>query len=88
VTFREAVAAEALDLLEGALGKVARIAARQHPVHQLVAKRADAAGELESRHRPAERIRLGRREAGADDRHLHRLFLEERDAERLSRARP
>ena len=83
MAFRKAVAAEALDLLEGALGEILRVAVRDHAVDHLVAKRADAAGRLERRHRPAQRVGLGRGEAGADDRHLHRLLLEERHAQGL-----
>ena len=51
VAFGKAVAAEALDLLEGALGEVARIAARDHAFDQLVVEMADPAGQLEGRHR-------------------------------------
>jgi hypothetical protein len=45
---------------------------------------ADAAGELERRHRAAQLIGLAGGEAGAFDGDPHRLFLEERHAERLA----
>ena len=83
MAFGKAVAAEPLDLLEGALGEVLRIAALDHTAHQLVVEVADAAGQLEGRHRAAQLISLGRSEPRADDRDLHRLFLEQRHAERL-----
>ena len=44
---------------------------------------ADPAGELECRHGAAELIGFGGRETGAHDRDLHRLLLEEWDAQRL-----
>ena len=83
MAFGEAVAAESLDLPEGALGKILRIAARDHAVDQLAAEMADPARELERRHRAAELVGLGRRKAGADDRDLHCLLLKQRDAQRL-----
>ena len=84
VAFGEAVAAEALDLLEGALGEILRYSRLAiMPLDHLVAEMADAAGRLEGRHRAAQRVGLGRGEAGADDRDLHRLLLEERHAHGL-----
>src|SRR4051812_41946879 len=50
VRFGKAIAAEALELLEGALGEVAAVAIIEHAGDQLVLKRMDAAGMLESRH--------------------------------------
>ena len=44
----------------------------------------DPAGELERRHRPAQLVGLARREPGALDRDAHRLFLEQRNAQRLA----
>src|SRR3546814_7503430 len=41
------------------------------------------ARELEGRHRAAELVGFGGRKSRANDRDLHRLFLEERHAERL-----
>ena len=84
VAFGKAVAAEALDLLEGALGEIAahsRCAIM--PLIILSRKWLTPPVDLERRHRAAQRIGLGRREAGADDRDLHRLLLEERHAQRL-----
>jgi hypothetical protein len=83
VALGKAVATETLDLLEGLLGEVGRVAASDHAADQLVAEMADAAGELERRHRPAEQVRLGGGEPGAFDRDAHRLLLEKRHAERL-----
>ena len=84
VALGKAVAAEALDLLEGALGEIARHSrCATMPFDHLVVEAADSAGRLEGRHRAAQRVGLGRREAGADDRDLHRLLLEQRHAQRL-----
>src|SRR3546814_11372988 len=83
MAFRKAVAPEALDLLEGPLGKILRIAALDHSADELVVEMADTARELEGRHCAAELVGLGGRKSRADDRDLHRLLLEERHAERL-----
>jgi len=48
VAFREAVAAEALDLVEAALGEIALIAARHHPLHHHVLIVANAAVAAEN----------------------------------------
>ena len=87
VAFRKAVFAEAFDLLEAALGEVARIAVRQHAVDHLALERADGADALEGRHGAAQLVGFRRREAGGDDGDLHRLFLEQRHAERLRQHR-
>ncbi len=83
MAFGEAVAAEALDLLEAALGEVARIAARDHAFDQLLLVAADRAEIAEGRHRPAQAVGLRGREARGGDREVHRLLLEQRHAERL-----
>src|SRR5688572_3603277 len=83
MAFREAVAAKAFDLLEGPFRKFPLVAALDHTFDHLVLETADPAGEFERRHRPAQRVRLRRRETGPDDRDLHRLFLEEGDSQRL-----
>ena len=80
----KAVAAEALELREGALGEVGLVAARDHAADQLVAKRADPAGELEGRHGAAQLVGLAGGEAGAFDGDPHRLLLEQRHAEGLA----
>ena len=78
------VGAEALDLLEAALGEIALIAARDHSGNHLVSKGADKSGALEGRHGAAQQIRLRAREARRDDGDPHRLFLKQRHAERLA----
>ncbi len=83
VAFREAVFAEALDLVEAALGEVARVAVRQHAVDHLALETADGADALEGGHGAAQFVGLRRREAGGDDGNLHRLFLEQRHAQGL-----
>jgi hypothetical protein len=80
----KAIGAEALDLLEGALGEILTVAARHHAADQLVVEMADPAGHLEGRHGAAQLIGLGRGEARADDGDLHRLLLEEGHAQRFS----
>ena len=50
----------------------------------MVWKCADPAGELERRHRAAQLVGLAGREPGALDGDAHRLFLEQRHAERLA----
>ena len=84
VAFREAVFAEAFDLAEAALGEVARIASRHHALDHLGLERADGAGALEGRHGAAQLVGFARREAAGDDGDLHRLFLEQRHAQRLA----
>ena len=79
----KAVAPEALDLLEGPLGKILRIAALDHSADELVVEVADTAGELEGRHRAAKLVGLGGGETRTDDRDLHRLLLEKRHAQGL-----
>ena len=58
MAFGEAVAAEALDLLEGPLGEVMRVAVLQHAADHLVAEVGDAAGGFEGCHRTAKRVCL------------------------------
>ncbi len=84
MAFREAVFAEALDLAEAALGEVALVAARSHAFDHLVLERADGADAAEGSHGPAQSIRLGRRKSGGDDGDLHRLLLEQRNAQVFS----
>ena len=81
MTFREAIGAEPLDLLEAAFGEVALIAAPHHPLHQPLAVALDRAGVAKARHRPAQAVRLGGGESRRRDRDLHRLFLEQGHAE-------
>src|SRR6266550_7807957 len=83
VTFRETVFAETLDLAEAALGEVTRIIPRHHSFDHLALEHADGAGALEGRHRAAQLVGFARREAARHDGDLHRLLLEQGDAERL-----
>ena len=87
VALGEAVFAEALDLAETALGEFALVAARDHALDHLDLKGLDRAGAAEGRHRAAQLVGFGGREAGGDDGDLHRLFLEQRHAERLAEHR-
>ena len=84
VALGKAVAAEALQLREGALGEGGLVAARHHAADQLVAERADPAGELEGGHGAAQLVGLAGGEAGAFDGDPHRLLLEQRHAEGLA----
>src|SRR3546814_4601157 len=83
VALGKSVAAESLDLLEGALGEILGIAARDHAADQLVVEVRDPAGELEGGHSAAELIGFCRRKPGTDDRHLHCLLLKQRNAQGL-----
>ncbi len=83
VALGEAVGTEALKLAEGALGEVARVAACDHTLDQLLAEMADPAGEFEGRHGAAQLVCLGRGEARADNGDLHGLLLKQGHAQRL-----
>ena len=85
VAFGEAVLAEALDLLEAALGEVQWVAALGHASDDLAAEVVDdlLAG-LPGGDGAAELVGLVGGEAGGDDGQGHGLFLEERDAEGLA----
>src|SRR3546814_6964010 len=83
VALGKAVAPEALDLLEGPLGKVLRIATLDHAADELVVEMRYPARELEGRHRAAELVGFGGRKSRANDRDLNPLFLEEGHAARL-----
>ncbi len=63
-------------------GKAAVIAAPGHAVDELVAEQMDIAGVAERGHGAAQPIRLVGREFRRRDGDLHRLFLEQRHAER------
>ena len=85
VALREAVGAETFELAEGALGEVARVAAGDHAFDQLF-RNARRRPLPEGRHRTAQLVRLGRREAGSYDSDLHRLFNARLLASRFGRA--
>ena len=82
VAFRKAVFAEALDLSEAVFGESAIVSAANHAVDEFVAEEMDIAVVAEGRHRAAQAVRLVGRELGGLDGDLHRLFLEQRNAER------
>ena len=60
MAFGEAIAAEALDLAEAALGEVAFIAARDHAFDHLGLERLHGAEVAEGRHGAAQLVGLGR----------------------------
>jgi hypothetical protein len=80
--FRKAVFAEAQDLLVDLPRERFGVAARRHSVDQPLLELLEAALAPPRRHRAAQRIGLARREPGRDDRELHHLLLENRNAER------
>ena len=80
VAFRKAVFAEALDLLEDALGVFARVALLDHPADQPLVERRQAAAPLPRRHRAAQGIGLAGGEVGGEHGDLHHLLLEDRHA--------
>ena len=84
VRFREAVGAEALDLLEHLRGELAGVAALAHAVEDARLEVLDAAAALPRRHRAPQLVGLARGEAGGDDRQLHHLLLEDRHAQRAA----
>src|SRR5829696_439702 len=83
VALGEAVGAETLKLLEGALGELGWIAVRDHPVHELVMKMLHAIGELEGSHGASKLVGFRGCESGRHDSNLHGLLLEEWHAEGL-----
>src|SRR5580704_8204424 len=82
MTFRKTVFAKAFDLAEAMFGKVAVIAASGHAVDELVAEQVHIAGVAEGGHGAAKPVGLVWSEFRGRDRDLHRLFLEQRHAER------
>ena len=83
MAFRKTVTAETFNLGKCLLGEFGGVAAFDHTSDQLVPENRDPARKLERRHAAAKRIGFRRRETGTDDRHLHRLFLKQRNAQRL-----
>jgi hypothetical protein len=79
MAFREAVGAEALDLLEAAFGEVALIAALSHALDEHVAIGPQLAVSSERGHRPAQAVGVVVGELRGQDGQTHGLFLEERD---------
>ena len=82
VALREAVFAEAFDLLEAAFGEFALVAVADHAFDEVALELVDRAGPAERRHGAAQLVGFGGREACADDGDLHGLLLEQRHAVR------
>ncbi len=76
MAFGKAVGAEALDLLEAALGEIPGVAALDHAADEHLLERVDGAEIAERRHGAAQAVGLGRRELRRDHGELHRLLLE------------
>ena len=83
MAFRKTVAAKSLDLLKTVFGEFGVVAARDHVADHLVFEIADGADVTKRRHRAAQAVGFFRREFCRLDRDPHRLFLEQRNAERL-----
>src|SRR5690606_20867449 len=85
VRLREAVFAEALDLLEAVEGELLAVAAGAHAGDELLAEAGNLiALALPGGHGAAELVGLAGCEAAGDDGQLHRLLLEERHAKGLA----
>ncbi len=84
VAFGKAVLAEALDLVEAALGEIGRIAARGHAADHLVLQRADGAAAAERGHGAAQLVGLGTGEFRRHHGEPHGLLLEQRHAHGLA----
>ena len=82
MAFGKAIFAEAANLVEAALRKIGIVAARDHPPDHLVLQLVDHPARAERRHRLAQLVGLGGREFRGVERDLHRLFLEDRHAQR------
>src|SRR6185369_14286865 len=82
VAFGKAVLAEALDLVEAALGEIGVVAARDHAPDHLVLEDLDIPPGTKARHCLAQLVRFLRAEFRRVERDLHRLLLEDRYAER------
>ena len=76
VALGEAIFAEALDLVEAALGELGRIAARRHAAHHLLVQPVDGAAAAEGRHGAAQLVRLGPGEFRRHHGEPHGLLLE------------
>ena len=84
MAFGKAVAAKTLDLGKAALGEIIIIAIGAHPAQKAGAEFRHAPVFLEGGQRPAQPVGLLRRKARTGDGDLHRLFLEQRHAQRLA----
>ena len=79
MALRKAVLAEALDLVEAALGKLRVVAPFDHAPDHLALELFDRPAGAEGRHGLAQLVRLRGAELGRVDGDLHRLFLEDRN---------
>ncbi len=77
MALREAVLAEAQDLLEHPLGEVNVIPPLAHALHQPLAERPEPTLAAPGGHGPAQSVRLAGGEAGGHHRKLHDLLLED-----------
>ena len=77
MALRKAVRAEALDLLEHALGEVGVVAAADHAADQLVSVHRHSLRIFEGGHGAAQLVGFAGGEAGGDDGHPHGLLLKE-----------
>ena len=84
VALGEAILAEALDLVEAALGELLRIAACRHAAHHLLMQPVDGAAAAEGGHGAAKLVRLGPGEFRRHHGKAHGLLLEQRHAEGLA----
>ena len=84
MAFGKAVTAEPLDLVEAAPRELFLIPPRHHAIDQLALEIFHAAIAAERGHGPAQAVGFGRREIGRGNGQLHRLFLEQRHAQRLA----
>ena len=82
MAFGKAVFAETADLVEAALRELAVVAARHHALDHHVLKLVHHPAAAESGHGLAQPVRLFRGEFCRVEGDLHRLFLEDRDAQR------
>ncbi len=82
VALRKAIFAEPLDLLETARCELLRVSLLHHRLDQPVAVEVDGAVAAERRHGAAQLVGFARRKAANVDGDLHRLLLEQRNAER------
>ncbi|CAE6869407.1 hypothetical protein R69658_08057 [Paraburkholderia aspalathi] len=82
VTLRKAVLAEALDLRKDGFGKLAIVAALEHPVHNAVVVGVESTLAAPCGHRAPQLVGLAGGESGREHRDLHHLLLKDRHAER------
>ena len=84
MAFREAVLAEATNLIEYLLRKILLDAFGHHAVNEPVTVALDAAALSPSRHVSAQLVRLARGVVGCHHSELHHLLLEQRHAQGLA----